>query len=83
MPDVDAKSLHANNKKGLTPRADSSQHARRNSGAISLVLAEVERKLHEAVNTPGFHGHLDLRVDIVDQDVTMMQAPLTQRTKLK
>jgi hypothetical protein len=70
-------------RKVLTPREKSSKHALRNAGAISLVLANVERKLIEAVNTEGFHGHLELKVDIVDQDVTMMQAPLTQRIKLK
>ena len=70
-------------KKTLTPHGKSSQHARRNAGAISLVLAAVEKSLIEAVNTDGFHGHLDLKVDIVDQDVTMLQAPLTQRIKLK
>lgn len=59
-----------------------SKHARRNEGAISLVLESVRCKLLSAVETEGYHGTIPFAVDIVDQDLTMAVVN-GQRIKLK
>lgn len=75
---VDQPKMH------LTRRANhGQQHAKRNEGVISLVLAEVRRKLTEAVETDDFHGKVSFEVDVVNQELTMLHTMPCQRLKLK
>lgn len=67
----------------LTRQTESSKHARRNEGAISLIVDNVRRNILDAISKTGFHGTLKFSVEVIDQDVMLLVDSCGQRFKLK
>jgi hypothetical protein len=67
----------------LTHQTNLAKHARRNEGAISFVLNNVQRNILDAVSKQGFHGTLRFSVEVIDQDVMILEDSTGQRFKLK
>jgi hypothetical protein len=78
MPTVATKS-YSRDALDLTDRDNQSKNVRRNAGAISAIISQLEEALRLKCEE-SFHGDVSLTVKIVGHDITEFQIGTTART---
>lgn len=66
----------------LTNQNSQSKNHRRNEGAITLLVGKLKVELLKRIDE-GFHGEVNLHVEIVGGDITECSVGSMARTKLK